>query len=82
MWVGARQKAYHARLGGRRRLPAGQAEYLGHADLLLGEACDKLRAAGHGVLGDRLEFELVGSPATGGPDMRVGRRLAVSLLRR
>ena len=35
-------------------------QLMGHADLLLGEACDKLRAAGHGAIADRLEEELVG----------------------
>jgi hypothetical protein len=33
---------------------------MGHADLLLGQACDKLRAAGHDRVADRLERELVG----------------------
>lgn len=32
----------------------------GHADLLLGEACDKLRAAGHPDVANRLETDLVG----------------------
>ncbi len=35
-------------------------QLMGHADLLLGEACDKLRAAGHDDIADRLEGELVG----------------------
>jgi hypothetical protein len=35
-------------------------QLIGHADLLLGEACDKLRAAGHGVIADRLESDMVG----------------------
>ena len=35
-------------------------QLVGHADLLLGEACDKLRAAGHHDVADRLECELVG----------------------
>jgi hypothetical protein len=35
-------------------------QLMGHADLLLGEACDKLRAAGHDVIAERLECELVG----------------------
>ncbi len=35
-------------------------QLMGHADLLLGEACDKLRTAGHEALADRLEFDLVG----------------------
>jgi hypothetical protein len=35
-------------------------QLMGHADLLLGEACDKLRAAGHEGVADRLECELVG----------------------
>lgn len=35
-------------------------QLMGHADLLLGEACDKLRAAGHGGVADRLECDLVG----------------------
>jgi hypothetical protein len=32
----------------------------GSADLALGDACDQLRAAGHGALADQLERELVG----------------------
>jgi hypothetical protein len=35
-------------------------QLIGHADLLLGEACDKLRAAGHDAVADRLETEIVG----------------------
>jgi hypothetical protein len=35
-------------------------QLIGHADRILGEACDKLRAAGHGATADRLETELVG----------------------
>ena len=35
-------------------------QLMSHADLLLGEACDKLRAAGHEVVADRLECDLVG----------------------
>jgi hypothetical protein len=35
-------------------------QLMGHADLLLGEACDKLRAAGHEGVADRLECDLVG----------------------
>ena len=35
-------------------------QLIGHADLLLGGACDKLRAAGHGVIADRLESDMVG----------------------
>ncbi|OBK19667.1 hypothetical protein [Mycobacterium asiaticum] len=35
-------------------------QLMGHADLLLGEACDKLRDAGHSAVADRLETELVG----------------------
>jgi len=35
-------------------------QLIGHADFVLGEACDKLRAAGHGGTADRLETELVG----------------------
>jgi hypothetical protein len=35
-------------------------QLMGHADLLLGDACDKLREAGHGHLADRLEAEVVG----------------------
>jgi len=35
-------------------------QLMGHADLLLGEACDKLRAAGHDAVADRLETEVVG----------------------
>jgi hypothetical protein len=35
-------------------------QLIGHADLLLGEACDKLRAAGHDAVADRLETEIIG----------------------
>ena len=35
-------------------------QLMGHADLLLGEACDKLRAAGHDAVAGRLEKEVVG----------------------
>jgi hypothetical protein len=35
-------------------------QLMGHADLLLGETCDKLRAAGHGPIADRLAEEIVG----------------------
>ncbi|MGV0715408.1 hypothetical protein ABQE93_08385 [Mycolicibacterium sp. XJ662] len=35
-------------------------QLIGHADLLLGEACDKLRSAGHDAVADRLEAEVVG----------------------
>jgi hypothetical protein len=35
-------------------------QLMGHADLLLGEACDKLREAGHPEVADRLEAEVVG----------------------
>jgi hypothetical protein len=35
-------------------------QLIGHADLLLGEACDKLRGAGHGEVAERLEAEVVG----------------------
>lgn len=35
-------------------------QLMGHADLLLGEACDKLRDAGHGDVADRLQEDLVG----------------------
>ncbi|MGV0791813.1 hypothetical protein [Mycolicibacterium sp. XJ1819] len=35
-------------------------QLMGRADLLLGEACDKLREAGHGSVADRLARELVG----------------------
>jgi hypothetical protein len=35
-------------------------QLMGRADLLLGEACDKLRDAGHDAVADRLEKELVG----------------------
>lgn len=35
-------------------------QLMGHADLLLGGACDELREAGHGDVADRLETELVG----------------------
>ncbi|RDH79131.1 hypothetical protein DVS77_06650 [Mycolicibacterium moriokaense] len=35
-------------------------QLMGHADLLLGEACDKLRAAGHDGIAERLQTDLVG----------------------
>lgn len=35
-------------------------QLMGHADLLLGEACDKLRGAGHDAVADRLECDLIG----------------------
>lgn len=35
-------------------------QLIGHADLLLSEACDKLRAAGHGAVADELEGDLIG----------------------
>ncbi len=35
-------------------------QLVGHADLLLGAACDKLRDAGHGAVADRLETEVLG----------------------
>jgi hypothetical protein len=35
-------------------------QLMGHADLLLGDACDKLREAGHTEVADRLEAEVVG----------------------
>jgi len=35
-------------------------QLMGHADLLIGETCDKLRAAGHGPIADRLAEEMVG----------------------
>ena len=35
-------------------------QLMGHADLLLGEACDALREAGHDDVADRIETELVG----------------------
>ncbi|MCT7660847.1 hypothetical protein [Mycobacterium deserti] len=35
-------------------------QLMGRADLTLGDACDKLRDAGHGAQADRLEKEVVG----------------------
>jgi hypothetical protein len=35
-------------------------QLMGRADLLLGDACDKLRDAGHDAVAERLEEELVG----------------------
>lgn len=35
-------------------------QLMGRADLLLGEACEKLRTAGHGDVATRLETEMVG----------------------
>jgi hypothetical protein len=35
-------------------------QLMGHADLLLGDTCDKLREAGHEETADRLEEDMVG----------------------
>ena len=35
-------------------------QLIGHADLLLGDACEMLRRAGHGELADRIQTDLVG----------------------
>jgi hypothetical protein len=35
-------------------------QLIGHADLLVGEACDKLRDAGHEAIAERLDSEIVG----------------------
>ncbi|HEY9315673.1 hypothetical protein [Williamsia sp.] len=35
-------------------------QLMGHTDLLLGDATDDLRAAGHGAIADRLDEDLVG----------------------
>jgi len=35
-------------------------QLMGHADLLLGEACAKLRDAGHNSVAERLQIEMVG----------------------
>ncbi|KUH85288.1 MULTISPECIES: hypothetical protein [unclassified Mycobacterium] len=35
-------------------------QLMGRADVLLGEACDKLRDAGHAAVADRLQDDLVG----------------------
>lgn len=35
-------------------------QLMGHADLLLGEACDALRKSGHDAVADRLETDMVG----------------------
>jgi hypothetical protein len=35
-------------------------QLIGHADLLLGETCDKLRAAGHEEIADTLTTDMVG----------------------
>lgn len=35
-------------------------QLMGHADLLLGQACDDLREAGHGAAADRLAEDMVG----------------------
>ena len=40
---------------------------MGHADLLLGEACDKLRDAGHNAVADRLQTEMIGRNVFGRP---------------
>nr|WP_234800048.1 hypothetical protein [Mycolicibacterium diernhoferi] len=35
-------------------------QLMGHADLLLGDTCDRLREAGHETIADRLEEDMVG----------------------
>ncbi|MCQ4121911.1 hypothetical protein [Rhodococcus tibetensis] len=35
-------------------------QLIGHADLQLGEAVDALRSAGHGLIADRVQTELIG----------------------
>jgi hypothetical protein len=35
-------------------------QLMGHADLLLGDACDKLRDAGHEAVAERLETDMIG----------------------
>jgi len=35
-------------------------QLMGHADLLLGETCDKLRSADHDAIAERLQSEIVG----------------------
>ncbi|ANI40193.1 hypothetical protein MVAC_24161 [Mycolicibacterium vaccae ATCC 25954] len=35
-------------------------QLIGHADLVLGEACEALRAAGHDAVAERLETDMVG----------------------
>ena len=35
-------------------------QLIGHADLLLGEACDRLHDAGHDAVAERLETEVIG----------------------
>ncbi|AGB25123.1 hypothetical protein Mycsm_04904 [Mycobacterium sp. JS623] len=35
-------------------------QLMGHADLLLGDACNKLRKAGHAAIAERLEAEVLG----------------------
>lgn len=35
-------------------------QLIGHADLLLGEACDALREAGNDAVADRLETDMIG----------------------
>lgn len=35
-------------------------QLMGHADLLLGETCDKLRGAGHAEIADTLAIDMVG----------------------
>jgi hypothetical protein len=35
-------------------------QLMGHADLLLGDACDKLREAGHEAVAERVETDLIG----------------------
>lgn len=41
-------------------------QLMGHADLLLGEACDKLRDAGHADVADALTVDMVGRNALPG----------------
>ncbi|MGX9790707.1 hypothetical protein [Mycobacterium sp. MMS18-G62] len=57
--VGAVSEALECVERGRGQLYSFH-QLMGHADLLLGQACDKLRDAGHHAVADRLETEVVG----------------------
>lgn len=57
--VGRLSEAFEAVEDARGELYAFHRK-IGRADLILGDACSKLRDAGHGALADRIETELVG----------------------
>ncbi len=52
----------------------------GHADLLLGEACDKLREAGHEAVANRLEDEVVAATFSTGAGHSRSSRISMTAI--